>query len=89
MDKEIEVVTLEDNCDYVILLEVNMDADRYMVLSKEDDTNVVLVRKVVVDNEGEYLEEVKNKEISSLWIYRFFIVFKLNSCYYLVEVYNL
>ncbi len=65
MDKEIEVVTLEDNCDYVILLEVNMDADRYMVLSKEDDTNVVLVRKVVVDNEGEYLEEVKNKEIEN------------------------
>ena len=56
MDKEIEVVTLEDNGDYVILLEVNMDADRYMVLSKEDDTNVVLVRKVVVDN-----KEIENR----------------------------
>ena len=65
MDKEIEVVTLEDNCDYVILLEVNMDADRYMILSKEDNPNVVLVRKVVVDNGDEYLEEVKNKEIEN------------------------
>lgn len=58
MDKEIELVTLEDNLDYVIVAEVNINNNNYMVLSREDDPNVVVVRKVVMENNNEYLVKV-------------------------------
>ena len=64
MDKEIEVVTLEDNLDYVILTEVNIDSNKYMVLSREDDPNVVVVRKVIIEDGNEYLTKV-NTEIEN------------------------
>lgn len=64
MDKEIEVVTLEDNLDYVILTEVNIDSNKYMVLSREDDPNVVAVRKVIIEDGNEYLTKV-NTEIEN------------------------
>ena len=58
MDKEIEVVTLEDNLDYVILTEVNIDSNKYMALSREDDPNIVVVRKVIIEDGNEYLTKV-------------------------------
>ena len=61
MDKEIEVVTLEDNFDYVILTEVSIDGNKYMVLSKEDNPNIVVVRKIINEDGNEYLAKV-NKE---------------------------
>ncbi len=64
MDKEIEVVTLEDNLDYVILTEVNIDSNKYMVLSREEDPNVVVVRKVIIEDGNEYLTKV-NTEIEN------------------------
>lgn len=62
MDKEIEVVALEDNLDYVILMELSIDNNKYMVLSREDDPNVVVVRKIINENGKEYLVKV-SKEI--------------------------
>lgn len=62
MDKEIEVVALEDNLDYVILMELSIDNNKYMVLSREDDPNVVTVRKIINENGKEYLVKV-SKEI--------------------------
>ena len=62
MDKEIEVVALEDNLDYVILMELSIDNNKYMVLSREDDPNVVVVRKIINGNNKEYLVKV-SKEI--------------------------
>ena len=64
MDKEIEVVTLEDNLDYVILTEVNIDSNKYMALSREDDPNIVVVRKVIIEDGNEYLTKV-NTEIEN------------------------
>ena len=64
MDKEIEVITLEDNLDYVILTEVSIDSNKYMVLSREDDPNVVVVRKVIIEDGNEYLMKV-NTEIEN------------------------
>lgn len=62
MDKEIELVTLEDNLDYVILMELSMDNNKYMVLSREEDPNVVVVRKIINENNKEYLVKV-SKEV--------------------------
>lgn len=64
MDKEIEVVSLEDNLDYVILAEIDMDSNKYMVLSREDDPNVVVVRKIIIEDGNEYLIKV-NMEIEN------------------------
>ena len=64
MDKEIEVVSLEDNLDYVILAEIDMDSNKYMVLSREDDPNVVVVRKIIIEDGNEYLTKV-NMEIEN------------------------
>lgn len=64
MDKEIEVVPLDDNLDYVILTEVNIDSNKYMVLSREEDPNVVVVRKVIIEDGNEYLTKV-NTEIEN------------------------
>mgnify|MGYP004539968267 CR=1 FL=1 len=62
MDKEIELVTLEDNLDYVILMELSIDNNKYMVLSREDDPNVVVVRKIINENNKEYSVKV-SKEV--------------------------
>lgn len=62
MDKEIELVTLEDNLDYVILADLILDNNRYMVLSKEDNPNVVAIRKVISEDDKEYLVKI-NTEI--------------------------
>lgn len=64
MDKEVEVVALEDNLDYVILMEVSIDSNKYMVLSREDDPNVVAVRKVIIEDGNEYLMKV-NTEVEN------------------------
>ena len=64
MDKEIEVVALEDNLDYVILMEVSIDNNKYMVLSRDDDPNVVTARKIINENGKEYLVKV-SKEIEN------------------------
>lgn len=64
MDKEIELVTLEDNLDYVILADLILDNNRYMVLSKEDDPNVVAIRKVISEDDKEYLVKI-NTEIEN------------------------
>lgn len=64
MDKEIEVVALEDNLDYVILMEVSIDNNKYMVLSRDDDPNVIAVRKIINENGKEYLVKV-SKEIEN------------------------
>lgn len=64
MDKEIEVVNLEDYLAYVILTEVSIDSNKYMVLSREDDPNVVVVRKVIIEDGNEYLTKV-NTEIEN------------------------
>lgn len=62
MDKEVEVVALEDNLDYVILMELSIDNNKYMVLSREDNPNVVAVRKIINENSKEYLVKV-SKEV--------------------------
>ena len=71
MDKEIEVVTLEDNLDYVILTEVSIYSNKYMVLSREDDPNVVVVRKVIIEDGNEYLMKV-NTDIENKVKEKFF-----------------
>lgn len=64
MDKDIEIVSLEDNLDYVILAEIDMDSNKYMILSREDDPNVVIVRKIIIEDGNEYLTKV-NMEIEN------------------------
>ncbi len=59
MDKDIEVVSI-DNFDYVILMEINMDNQNYVVLSREDDPNIILVKKLTYENGNEYLEDISS-----------------------------
>lgn len=48
--REMEIVTLEDNIDYVVIDRI----DNYVYLTKEDEKDFFAIRKIEIKNNDEY-----------------------------------
>ncbi|MBQ8902141.1 MAG: DUF1292 domain-containing protein [Bacilli bacterium] len=57
---EVNVVTLENNKDYIIIDTIEFNDNKYLFLSNKDDENDMCVRKIIT-KDREYLTKLDNK----------------------------
>lgn len=62
MNKNIEVVTLEDGKDYMVTAELEINNIKYLFLTNEDDVADFCLRKINTINNNEYLVGLNDKE---------------------------
>ena len=60
--KEVKVVTLEDNIDYIVISKVNIDNNTYLFLANENDPKDLCIRKEITENNIEYLVGLENED---------------------------
>lgn len=60
--EEVKVVTLEDNEEYVIVDELTIDRVRYVILTHEKEIENMVVRKINIINNQEYLVNLNSEE---------------------------
>ncbi len=64
---DVNVITLEDNLDYMIINTIERNSNKYLVLAKVDNEKDICVRKVIVENNTEYLVKLdSNEELSDV-----------------------
>lgn len=56
--KEMEIITLEDDNNYIIIAKI----DNYVYLAKEDDKEYFGIRKTIFENNEEYLCGLDNEK---------------------------
>lgn len=59
--EELDVVTLEDNQDYIVTDEILINGIKYVFLTNEKDVSSFCIRKVNIINNEEYLIGLNNK----------------------------
>lgn len=59
--EELDVVTLEDNQDYIVTDEIIINGIKYVFLTNEKDVSSFCIRKVNIINNEEYLIGLDNK----------------------------
>ncbi len=59
--EELDVVTLEDNQDYIVTDEILINGIKYVFLTNEKDVSSFCIRKVNIINNEEYLIGLDNK----------------------------
>lgn len=61
MEQTVNCVNIND-IDYIILDEINIEGIKYIYLVNENDENDLLLRKVIIQNNEEYLDLLDNQE---------------------------
>lgn len=56
------VITLENNIDYVEVDKIEFNNNTYLFLSNEDNDNDFTIRRLIRENDEEYLEKLNNQE---------------------------
>lgn len=56
------VITLENNIDYVEVDKIEFDNNTYLFLSNEDNDKDFTIRRLIRENDGEYLQKLSNQE---------------------------
>ena len=59
---EVNVITLENGCEYLIIDTIELNNKKYLFLSNEKDENDMCVRKVIIKEEKEFLVKLDNNE---------------------------
>ncbi len=62
MEEEIEIVTLEDNQDYMVVDEIKNGTVMYVYLANVDDERNTCIRKVIVEDGEEILNGLDSSE---------------------------
>ena len=62
MEEEIEIITLEDGIDYMVLEEIPSGNVMYVYLANIDDEKQTCIRKVTKENGKEILNGLDSKE---------------------------
>lgn len=60
--ENVEVITLEDNNEYIVTKELVIDNIKYVFLTKSDDVASFCIRKINIINNEEYLVGLKDKD---------------------------
>ena len=67
---EVDLIRLEDNCDYIILDTIINRGNKYLILGK-NNTEEFCVRKIIVENNKEWLVKIESydelEEIMSIY----------------------
>lgn len=59
---EVNVITLENEKDYEIIDTLKIQENKYLVLSNEEDDYDICVRKVIIEDNKEYIIPLGTKE---------------------------
>lgn len=60
--ENVEIITLEDNNEYIVTKELVIDNVKYVFLTKSDDVASFCIRKINIINNEEYLVGLKDKD---------------------------
>lgn len=58
---EVNVITLENGNDYIIIDTIEYNNSKYLFLSNKEDENDMCVRKVILKEEKEYLIKLESE----------------------------
>lgn len=61
MNEELEYIEL-DNKKYGVIKEITKDNNKYVLLSNLDDVNDIIINKVIIEDNEEFLVGLDNKE---------------------------
>ncbi len=61
MNEELEYIEL-DNKKYGVIKELTKDNNKYVLLSNLDDVNDIIINKVIIEDNEEFLVGLDNKE---------------------------
>lgn len=61
MNEELEYIEL-DNKKYGVIKELTKDNNKYVLLSNLDDVNDIIINKVIIEDNEEFLIGLDNKE---------------------------
>ncbi len=59
---EVNVLTLEDNNEYMVISALNDLENKYLILARVEDTKDIVIRKVIKEEDKEYLINLDNEE---------------------------
>ena len=62
MEKECDVITLEDGIDYVIVDEIVNEGTKYLYLVNKNDEKDFCVRKLIIEDGEEYVSGLDSTE---------------------------
>ena len=62
MMENVEIITLEDNNDYIVTKEIIIDNVKYVYLTKSDDVASFCIRKINIINGEEFLVGLNDKD---------------------------
>lgn len=62
MMENVEIITLEDNNDYIVTKEIIIDNVKYVYLTKSDDVASFCIRKINIINDEEFLVGLNDKD---------------------------
>ena len=59
---EVNIIKLEDGKNYLIVDTIECNEQKYIVMGSEDNPDDIVFRKVVFENDKEWLEKIDNYE---------------------------
>ena len=62
MMENVEIITLEDNNDYIVTKEIIIDNVKYVYLTKSDDVASFCIRKINIINGEEFLVGLNDQD---------------------------
>ncbi len=62
MMENVEIITLEDNNDYIVTKEIIIDNVKYVFLTKSDDVASFCIRKINIINGEEFLVGLNDQD---------------------------
>ena len=62
MELEVNVIELEDGLEYIIVDAIQNEEGKYLFLANKDDDTDVCIRKIIVEEENEYLGKLDSDE---------------------------
>lgn len=73
---DMNVVTLEDNKEYMIIGAEEVDNNKYLILTNEEEPEKLVVRKIITENNEDFLVKLDTKDEYDKVIYNYYEEYK-------------
>lgn len=73
---DMNVVTLEDNKEYMIIGAEEVDNNKYLILTNEEEPEKLVVRRIITENNEDFLVKLDTKDEYDKVIYNYYEEYK-------------
>lgn len=73
---DMNVVTLEDNKEYMIIGAEEVDNKKYLILTNEEEPEKIVVRRIITENNEDFLVKLDTKDEYDKVIYNYYEEYK-------------